>query len=96
MTWQLRICIACGRCVSHETQNQKTDSPLLDHYRCIKPHWLRLRAWLVNRLSQHGSEIQAGQFVMTGTATGLPALDSSHAAKVDFGLLGASRWFSLS
>ena len=43
----------------------------------------------VNMLSQHGGEIQAGQFVMTGTTTGLHALKLSHAAKADFGLLGA-------
>jgi 2-keto-4-pentenoate hydratase len=46
-------------------------------------------AWFVNRLSQHGGEIQAGQFVMTGTTTGLHALESPHAATADFGLLGA-------
>jgi 2-keto-4-pentenoate hydratase len=45
--------------------------------------------WFVNRLSQDGGEIQAGQFVMTGTTTGLHVLDPSHIAKADFGLLGA-------
>jgi 2-keto-4-pentenoate hydratase len=50
---------------------------------------LNVLDWFVNRLSQHGGEIQAGQFVMTGTTTGLHALPSSHPAKADFGLLGA-------
>jgi 2-keto-4-pentenoate hydratase len=50
---------------------------------------LNVLDWFVNRLSQHGGELQAGQFVMTGTTTGLHALESSHAAKADFGLLGA-------
>ena len=50
---------------------------------------LNVLDWFVNRLSQDGGEIQAGQFVMTGTTTGLHVLDPSHIAKADFGLLGA-------
>jgi 2-keto-4-pentenoate hydratase len=49
---------------------------------------LNVLDWFVNVLSQQGGEIEAGQFVMTGTATGLHAPELSHAAKADFGLLG--------
>jgi len=44
--------------------------------------------WFVNVFSQHGGNIEVGQFVMTGTVTGLHAPEPSHTAKADFGLLG--------
>ena len=44
--------------------------------------------WFVNVRSQHGGGIEAGQFLMTGTTTGLHAPEPSQAAKADFGLLG--------
>jgi 2-keto-4-pentenoate hydratase len=44
--------------------------------------------WFVNVRSQHGDGIEAGQFVMTGTMTGLHAPEPSQVAKADFGLLG--------
>jgi 2-keto-4-pentenoate hydratase len=44
--------------------------------------------WFVNMRSQHGGEIEAGQFVLTGTMTGLHAPEPSQVAKADFGLLG--------
>lgn len=50
---------------------------------------LNVLDWFVNMFSQHGGEIAAGQFVMTGTTTGLHRLEPSHAAKADFGPLGA-------
>jgi 2-keto-4-pentenoate hydratase len=50
---------------------------------------LNVLDWFVNMLSQHGGEIKVGQFVMTGTMTGLHAPEPSHAAKADFGPLGA-------
>ena len=39
-------------------------------------------------IAQHGGSIDAGQFVMTGTTTGLHAPEPSHTAKADFGALG--------
>jgi len=49
---------------------------------------LNVLDWFVNALSQHGGEIEAGQFVLTGTMTGLQAPEPSQVAKADFGLLG--------
>jgi 2-keto-4-pentenoate hydratase len=49
---------------------------------------LNVLDWFVNVFSQRGYNIEAGQFVMTGTTTGLHAPEPSHAAKADFGLLG--------
>ena len=49
---------------------------------------LNVLEWFVNVFSQHGGNIEAGQFVMTGTVTGLHAPALSQTAKADFGLLG--------
>jgi 2-keto-4-pentenoate hydratase len=49
---------------------------------------LNVLDWFVNMFSHHGGNIEAGQFVMTGTVTGLHAPEPSHPAKADFGLLG--------
>jgi 2-keto-4-pentenoate hydratase len=49
---------------------------------------LNVLDWFVNVRSQHGGGIEAGQFVMTGTMTGLHAPEPSQIAKADFGLLG--------
>jgi 2-keto-4-pentenoate hydratase len=49
---------------------------------------LNVLDWFVNVFSQHGSSIDAGQFVMTGTVTGLHAPEPSQIAKADFGVLG--------
>lgn len=49
---------------------------------------LNVLDWFVNVLSLHGGAIEAGQFVMTGTMTGLHAPQPSHVAKADFGRLG--------
>jgi 2-keto-4-pentenoate hydratase len=49
---------------------------------------LNVLDWFVNVFSQHGGSIDAGQFVMTGTMTGLHAPEPSHTAKADFGVLG--------
>lgn len=50
---------------------------------------LNVLDWFVNVCSQRGYNIEAGQFVMTGTTTGLHAPEPSHAAQADFGPLGA-------
>jgi 2-keto-4-pentenoate hydratase len=49
---------------------------------------LNVLDWFVNVFSQHGGKIEAGQFVMTGTVTGLHAPKLSQTAKADFGQLG--------
>jgi 2-keto-4-pentenoate hydratase len=49
---------------------------------------LNVLDWFVNVFSQRGYDIEAGQFVMTGTMTGLHAPEASQAARTDFGLLG--------
>jgi 2-keto-4-pentenoate hydratase len=49
---------------------------------------LNVLDWFVNVFSQHGGSIDAGQFVMTGTMTGLHATEPSHSAKADFDVLG--------
>jgi 2-keto-4-pentenoate hydratase len=45
--------------------------------------------WFVNVFTQRDCNIEAGQFVMTGTVTGLHAPEPSHTANADFGRLGA-------
>ena len=50
---------------------------------------LNVLDWFVNAFSQNGGTIEAGQFVMTGTMTGLHAPALSQTAHADFGLLGA-------
>jgi len=49
---------------------------------------LNVLDWFVNVFSQRGNNIEAGQFVVTGTMTGLHAPDLSQTAKADFGVLG--------
>ena len=49
---------------------------------------LNVLDWFVNVFSHRGGNIEAGQFVMTGTMTALHAPEPSHTAKADFGLLG--------
>ena len=45
--------------------------------------------WLANALGGHGLGIEAGQFVLTGTMTGIHAPAPGEAAVADFGGLGA-------
>jgi 2-keto-4-pentenoate hydratase len=49
---------------------------------------LNVLVWLVNRLSTEGVGIAAGQFVMTGTVTGVHSLAPGDIASTDFGALG--------
>ena len=49
---------------------------------------LNVLDWFVNVFSERGGNIDAGQFVMTGTVTGLHAPEPSQTAKADFGVLG--------
>jgi 2-keto-4-pentenoate hydratase len=49
---------------------------------------LNVLDWFVNVFSRDGGTIEAGQFVMTGTVTGMHAPEPSHTAKADFGVLG--------
>jgi 2-keto-4-pentenoate hydratase len=49
---------------------------------------LNVVEWLVNALGAHGQTIEKGQFVMTGTMTGLHAPKPGEAAVADFGDLG--------
>jgi 2-keto-4-pentenoate hydratase len=51
-------------------------------------HPLNVLDWFVNVLSRDGGSIEAGQFVMTGTVTGVHAPDPGETAKADFGPLG--------
>jgi 2-keto-4-pentenoate hydratase len=44
--------------------------------------------WFVNALGSHGRTVEAGQFVLTGTMTGLHAPRPGETAVADFGLLG--------
>ena len=44
--------------------------------------------WFVNALGAHGRTILPGQFVMTGTMTGLHAPKPGETAVADFGDLG--------
>ena len=49
---------------------------------------LNVLDWFVNVFSRHGGSIESGQFVMTGTVTGVHAPDLGQIAKADFGPLG--------
>jgi 2-keto-4-pentenoate hydratase len=49
---------------------------------------LNVLMWLVNRLSSQGIALEAGQFVMTGTVTGVHAPEPDEIAIADFGTLG--------
>jgi 2-keto-4-pentenoate hydratase len=51
-------------------------------------HPLNVLDWFVSVLSRNGGSIEAGQFVMTGTVTGVHAPDLGQTAKTDFGPLG--------
>ena len=51
-------------------------------------HPLTVLDWFVNALTARGLSIAAGQFVMTGTMTGLHAVDIGETARADFGSLG--------
>ena len=51
-------------------------------------HPLNVLDWFVNVLSRNGGSIEAGQFVMTGTVTGVHAPHLGQTAKADFGPLG--------
>jgi 2-keto-4-pentenoate hydratase len=49
---------------------------------------LNVLEWFVSALAQRGKNIGPGQFVMTGTITGLHAIESGQTARSDFGALG--------
>jgi 2-keto-4-pentenoate hydratase len=49
---------------------------------------LNVVAWLVDAMRLHGQAIEAGQFMMTGTMTGLHAPEPGQRAVADFGDLG--------
>ena len=51
-------------------------------------HPLTVLEWFVTALNARGLSIAAGQFVMTGTMTGLHAVDIGETARADFGTLG--------
>ena len=50
---------------------------------------LNVLEWFVSALAQRGKSIAPGQFVMTGTITGLHAIEVGQTARSDFGTLGA-------
>jgi 2-keto-4-pentenoate hydratase len=49
---------------------------------------LNVLEWFVVALAQRGKSIEPGQFVMTGTMTGLHAIERGQTATSDFGTLG--------
>lgn len=49
---------------------------------------LNVAVWLANNLSQRGIGIQAGEFVTTGTCTGVKPVTAGDRVVVDFGPLG--------
>jgi 2-keto-4-pentenoate hydratase len=51
-------------------------------------HPLNVVEWFVNALGEHGRAVEAGQFVLTGTMTGLHAPKPGETAIADFGDLG--------
>ncbi len=49
---------------------------------------LNVAVWLANNLSQRGFGVQAGEFVTTGTCTGVKPVKPGDEVEVDFGPLG--------
>ena len=49
---------------------------------------LNVAVWLANNLSQRGIGVRAGEFVTTGTCTGVKPVKPGDAVTVDFGPLG--------
>lgn len=54
----------------------------------VLEHPLLALTWLVNELSQHGTALQAGQVVTTGTCTVPVAVEPGDEVLADFGIIG--------
>lgn len=52
-------------------------------------HPLNVVAWLANELNQRGSQLEAGDYVTTGTCTAVERVEPGAAVRCEFGPLGA-------